>query len=114
MQNIANGQVNLSCCLGMKKPIIYCYLEQECACKLGRLPSKFRREFASCRDGARPELAGPRQQMAQSLAACRSHLPPSPCCQLEPDIPNCYDFLKVETKDSGHTLRSLVLQFILS
>jgi hypothetical protein len=51
--------------------------------------------------------------MAQYLTACRSHLPPSPRCQLEPDIPNCYDFLKVETKDSGHTLRSVVLQFIL-
>jgi hypothetical protein len=61
-----------------------------------------------------PELAGRRQQMAQSLAACSSHLPPFPCCQLEPDIPNCYDFLKVETKDSRHTLRFDVLQFILS
>jgi hypothetical protein len=61
-----------------------------------------------------PELAGRRQQMAQSLAACRSHLPPAPRCQLEPDITNCYDFLKVETKDSGHTLRFDVLQFILS
>jgi hypothetical protein len=65
------------------------------------LPAIFRRQFASCRDVARPELAGRRQQMAQSLAACRYHLPPFPRCQLEQDIPNCYDFLKVETKDSG-------------
>ena len=47
------------------------------------------------------------------LPVARSHLPPSPRCQLEPDIPNCYDFLKVETKDSWHTLRSVVRQFIL-
>jgi hypothetical protein len=47
-----------------------------------------------------PELAGRGQQMAQSPAAwCPYHLPPAPRCQLEPDIPNGYDFLNAETKD---------------
>jgi hypothetical protein len=55
-------------------------------------------------------LQGPNLQAAGNR--WHHHLPPFPRCQLEPDIPNCYDFLKSRNKGFRNTFRFVVLLFI--